>query len=129
MDSASDQPITRIDAAKMLVQAMGWTRLQNGRHYADLADGPDSVAADILFEHWIDSRLWDSWPSYAPDGRLMFRPAEPLNRGQLAELVYLAHLYAGPLWEDFSADRTVRRDPPTVESGRTSNSPNERGWD
>jgi len=100
------EPLTRIAAARVLVRAMGWQRDPASRdsHYADLS-AADSQPAEVLHDHWIDPRLWDSWPQHAADGRLLFRPNEPVTNQQLAELVWFAHLYAGPLWEDFAADR------------------------
>lgn len=107
-----EQPLTRIAAARMLVAALHWQSAQAGTHFADLPDSADSRAAEILYDHWIDPRLWDSWPQYAEDGKMLFRPSEPVTRQQLAEMVWLAHFYAGPLWRDYTADRVAGMESP-----------------
>ncbi len=102
----SPQPLTRIRMAGMLAYSMGWKSSGSSvSHYADLTTRSANDSAETLFFYWIDPGLWDDWPRYAPDGRMLFRPDVSLTRAQLAELIYLAHMYAGPLWEDFAADR------------------------
>jgi hypothetical protein len=120
----ADGPLTRIAAARMLVAAMGWKSAQGGNHFADLPDSADSRAAEILFEHWIDPRLWDAWPKYSEDGKMLFRPSEPVTRQQLAEMVWLAHFYAGPLWLDYTADRL----PNYAEPPARTSEPPVRDW-
>lgn len=104
--------LTRGEAARMLASFMGWDdrpavppRPGAAPHYADV--GPSSPyyrAAEALYDHWIDSGLWD-FNCYAPDGRKVFRPNAPLTRAQFAQMLFLAHFHIGPLFVDHPEDR------------------------
>lgn len=105
--------LNRGDAARMLAPLFGnpsMFRDELRYHYADLPSGhPAQEASEALFDSWIDSRLWDGEEALARDGRLYFRPDVPITRAQFAELLYLAHVHVGPLWEDHPIDRSAIR--------------------
>src|SRR5262249_45140380 len=99
---------------QLLIFLMGWSAPAGANHYADLAPGsPDTQAAEALYANWIDSRLWDYEKAFAPDSKLLFQPAAPLTRAQFAEMLALAHIHIGPLWEDYPQDRQ-----PMVDTGK-----------
>ena len=58
----------------------------------------------ILHECGIDSRLWDSWGAYAPDGRLRLQPNKPITRGEAFAAFYIAQIGLGPLFNDHPID-------------------------
>ena len=89
--------------------------------YADLEDAPykpeddppDAIVeapmpwtrwAAILHECGVDSRLWDSWEAYAPDGRLLLRPDKPVTRGEAFAAFYIVQIGLGPLFNDHPID-------------------------
>jgi hypothetical protein len=100
--------LSRAQAARLVAGFMGWKLPAGDRRQAHYADSPGMPAfADIeaLYDNWIDSRLWDGMPEYSPEGKLYFRPEKPVTRAQFAEMIYLAAINFGPLWEDHPADR------------------------
>jgi hypothetical protein len=99
------EPVTRAEAARLLARAMGWRAPAGADHYADLEPGSaESAAAEALYAQAITSRLWDFERSFAPNGRLYFRPKTPVTRGEFAELLFLACRHIGPLWNDHPLD-------------------------
>ena len=80
--------------------------------YADMnaqirgGEGNDHFAlqAAALHEWGIDSRLWDSWEAYAPDGRLLLRPEKPITRAEAFAAFYIAQIGLGPLFNDHPID-------------------------
>jgi len=101
---------TRAQAVRMIAEVMAWKPLGVGPRYADVLDDPaTAVAAQALSDRWIDSRLWDGIEAWAPGGGLLLRGERPLRRGQLAQLVWLAHQHIGHLFEDHPEDlhRTI----------------------
>lgn len=108
--------LTRARAAIWLTSVMRWHAPSTDNAYADLTAGsPECKAANALKANWIDSRLWDGSHAYGSDGSLLFRPDEPMTRGQLAQLAMLAQNCIGPLWDDHPADKV-----PTVPIINTS---------
>jgi len=108
--AAAPTTLSRGRAAQMLAHLLGWDAPREASHYVDLPPGsPFHAAAEALFARWIDSRLWEGEKAFAPDGKFTFRPEEPLTRGQFADLLYLAHVHIGPLWEDHPVDKGAIR--------------------
>ncbi len=52
----------------------------------------------------VDSRLWDSWEAYAPDGRLRLQPEKPITRGEAFATFYIMQIGLGPLFNDHPVD-------------------------
>src|SRR5258706_5148689 len=89
----------------MIISALGFETQKYASHFADFPpNDPFYSVIEGLYSTWIDSRLWDGMKAFAPEGKLYFRPEEPVTRGQFAELLYLAHIHIGPLFEDHPAD-------------------------
>jgi hypothetical protein len=100
--------LSRAQAARLIADFMGWKLPASDRrqsHYADASGTPEFAAIEALYDNWIDSRLWDDLPEHSAEGKLYFRPEKPITRAQFAEMVYLAAIHFGPLWEDHPADR------------------------
>jgi hypothetical protein len=105
-------PLTRAAGARILAAAMQWQPRSAEFRYADVPAGtPEGRAAEALFDHWIDSRMWDGAAALAPGGRYLFQPEKPLTRAEWAELLYLVAQQMGPLWLDHPADRLPGADP------------------
>ena len=99
--------LTRITAADWFVSYLGLRTPPGRDSYADVPPRhPLHDAVEALKDSGIDSRLWDYERAFASEGRLYFRPNEPITRAQFAELLYLAHMHLGPLWEDHPVDRS-----------------------
>ena len=105
-NNVSDAPLTRAEAAKKLVQLMGWKSTTRRAHYADIRRTNESYPyVEALHGYYIDSILWDQTKAFNKQGRLLFRPDEKITRAQFAQLIYLACIHIGPLWEDNPMDR------------------------
>lgn len=107
---ASGSAATRAQAAKAVVGAMGWRPVGGGQRYVDVSDDPAlASAAHALSDRWIDSRLWDGEEARAPGGGLRFGGGQTISRGDLAQMVWLAHKHIGPLFEEHPEDlrRTI----------------------
>lgn len=72
--------------------------------YADVTDRETAAAADMAAALGVDSRLWDSWNAYAPDGRLLLQPNMPLSHAGMFEALYVAQIGLGPLFFDNPVD-------------------------
>ena len=59
----------------------------------------------------IDSRLWDSWDAYAPDGGYYFRPDTVLTHAQTMAALFIAQEWLGPHFFDNPADGRNGREP------------------
>jgi hypothetical protein len=70
------------------------------RHYADC----DDPAPEELFDQGVDSRLWGDLSAYAPDGKVLFRPQDPISHADLFETLYVAQIGLGPLFNDNPVD-------------------------
>ncbi len=102
----SSAPLTRAAAANLVARFIGIGPKRGAHHYADAPPGHAAYsAAEALFAISIDSRLWDYEKAFAPEGKFFFRPDQPVTRAQFAQLVYFAHEFIGPLWEDYPADQ------------------------
>jgi hypothetical protein len=98
--------LTRAGAATLLSRFMGWTAPSGAAHYADAAPGsPEYGPSEALYANWIDSRNWDDKFAFSPDGKLYFHPEQAITNAQFAELLYLAAIHFGPLWEDHPLDK------------------------
>lgn len=104
--SGSPAILTRGQAANRIAGFLKWSAKPGPAHYADVPpDSPFFNSAEAFYANWIDSRLWDPWPSYSPDGKLLFHPDQPITRAQFAEILFLAHFDIGPLFEDQPVDK------------------------
>jgi hypothetical protein len=72
--------------------------------YSDLTDAGQIHAAALLANRGTDSTLWDGWSAYAPDGSLLFRPAEPLRHDAMFATLYVAQIGLGPAFCDHPLD-------------------------
>jgi hypothetical protein len=98
--------LTRAGAATLLSKFMGWTAPSGAAHYADIAPGsPEYGPSEALYANWIDSRNWDDKFAFSPEGKLYFHPDQAITNAQFAELLYLAAIHFGPLWEDHPLDK------------------------
>ncbi|HZT42332.1 MAG TPA: FAD-dependent oxidoreductase [Chthonomonadaceae bacterium] len=113
-----DAILTRAEIARWLLRALPpWKPSPSSGqdHYADITDPNDKAAAEGLYAYGIDSRLWDGWNAYAPEGKLFFRPQAPLSHADLLAILYLAQIGLGPLFYDNPVDgRNGRPVPPPV---------------
>lgn len=100
------QTLTRGLAAQLFAGYVGLRATAGVSHYVDLTPGtPEEQAAEALFIVNVNSTLWDDRPHISPDGRFTFSAEKPVTRGQFAQLLYLAAIHLGPLWEDHPLDR------------------------
>jgi hypothetical protein len=84
-------------------------------HYTDITDATVRADVEALYANQIDSRSWDGWKAYAPDGRLLFQPDAPLSHADLFATLYLAQIGLGPLFYDNPVDgRDGRETPPAL---------------
>jgi hypothetical protein len=114
------EPITRAEFARWLYDILppgrGRTALRaTTDRYADLDGSVDRDVLEALYGWGIDSRLWDGWDAYAPEGKLYFKPKATLSHADLFAALYLAQMPLGPLFYDSPVDgRNGRAVPPAL---------------
>lgn len=103
-----DAVVTRAEVATWLLltlpPARGSEVPNDVPHYADVFEPAVRANAEALYARGLDSRLWDGWEAYAPDGKLFFKPEAPLRHADLLEALYIAQIGLGPLFLDIPAD-------------------------
>jgi hypothetical protein len=105
-DGKENTPMSRAECAVAISNLMGWKAHTDSHHYADLALGtPAERGAEAFYATGITSILWDNAAAINSDHQLLFRSESALTRAQFAQILFLAHQYIGPLWQDYAADR------------------------
>ena len=65
---------------------------------------PVTYGAARLHEYGLDSRLWDGWEAYAPDGKLLLHSEREVTRGEAFAAFYVIQIGLGPLFNDHPLD-------------------------
>lgn len=112
--AGAEQPVTRGQFAHWLVRLLPHEcdpGVSRQAHYSDASTPGASSAsyADGLYSIGIDSVLWDGWRALGSDGKLIFRPNEPLTHTQLFAALFIAQVGLGPLFDDLPSETLVRR--------------------
>jgi hypothetical protein len=106
------ETVTRGYAARIYTWALNYTQTTQTSPYADLPEGHlAKKAAEILWAHHIDTRLWDPFDTDT-HGKPYFRPDKPITNAQWAELLFLASIHIDPIFADHPHD-TQPHSPPT----------------
>jgi hypothetical protein len=108
-----DRPATRSEIATWFARLLPETpsRTADINLYADIPDEPTRQAAARLARVGITAAIWDASASYAPEGKLYFRPNAPLNHSELFFVLYLIDKINSPLVADPPADFKNGREP------------------
>jgi FAD dependent oxidoreductase/S-layer homology domain len=103
-DLNTDTPVTRATLALWLCRVLNWPTPNTATsHYADVS-GENQWAIEALYDHFIDSELWDGLGHRTAEGKLLFKPDTPLSHADLFATLYLAQIGLGPLFNDNPAD-------------------------
>ena len=103
-DLDTDTPVTRATMALWLCRVLNWPAPNTlTSHYADVS-GENQWAIEALYDHFINSELWDGLGHRTPDGKLLFKPDAPLSHADLFATLYLAQIGLGPLFNDNPVD-------------------------
>ncbi len=110
-------PITRAqfaDAILQLLPPVSGEILTEPRSYTDLGELNPAQRAPIieLSRRGITSILWDSWDAFTPEGRLLFKPNQPITHAEAFRTLYLIQFSVGLPFSDPLADFKNGRTPP-----------------
>lgn len=111
----SDLPITRAEMAHWLVRVMGWKPSPSylAARYVDVTTPQEQQDVATLYQHDINSRMWDGFDAVRPDDKLAFRPDAPISHADMFATLYVAQIGLGPLFFDNPVDgRNGRKVPP-----------------
>jgi len=134
----SDLPITRAEMAHWLIKVMGWKEAPASLadRYVDLTTEQEKRDAATLYQHDINSMMWDGYDAIRPDNKLAFQPDAPISHADMFAVLYVAQIGLGPLFYDNPIDgRNGRRVPPipyeivTVPKPSEKSEPNLRTYD